>query len=172
MRNDVLTISTLNHLLDYDVRKCTSAEIQLVSVLLEWKELAHSPLLKNIIEKYLDFAKAHLEKLEDQLDDEIVNEFGRSNKIMQAFIIETREIISNCADTEVKDASLLSCIQAINHYKISMYGTIAAFALALRKEELAVFFHEVEVKEKQIDDRLSQLAEHEINVKALAPIIQ
>jgi hypothetical protein len=30
--------------------------------------------------------------------------------------------------------------------------------------------HEAEVNEKQIDDRLSQLAEHEINIKAKAPI--
>lgn len=30
---------------------------------------------------------------------------------------------------------------------------------------------DAEVKEKQIDDRLSQLAEHEINIKAKAPIV-
>ena len=33
-------------------------------------------------------------------------------------------------------------------------------------EKQAAVFHEAEVKEKQIDDRLSQLAEHEINIKA------
>jgi hypothetical protein len=38
-------------------------------------------------------------------------------------------------------------------------------------EEAAVAFREAEINEKQIDDRLSQLAEHEINVNARAPII-
>ena len=72
----------------------------------------------------------------------------------------------NCTDAEVKDACLLACIQAINHFKISMYGTAAAFANALDMEKQAAIFHEAEVNEKQIDDRLSQLAEHEINIRA------
>jgi ferritin-like metal-binding protein YciE len=85
---------------------------------------------------------------------------------MQAFIEDSNEKINSCADPEVKDACLLSCIQAINHYKISIYGTAAAFANELDMENFASFFHESEVNEKQIDDRLSQLAEHEINLKA------
>ncbi len=35
--------------------------------------------------------------------------------------------------------------------------------------EAATIFYEAEVSEKQIDDRLSQLAEYEINVKAKSP---
>jgi hypothetical protein len=38
-------------------------------------------------------------------------------------------------------------------------------------EKPATVFHEAEINEKQIDDRLSQLAKYEINVKAKAPII-
>ena len=37
-------------------------------------------------------------------------------------------------------------------------------------EDHAAIFHKAEINEKQIDDRLSQLAEHEINIKAKAPI--
>jgi ferritin-like metal-binding protein YciE len=60
-------------------------------------------------------------------------------------------------------------VQGINHFKISIYGTSAAFAKTLNLEKAAAMFHEMEVNEKQIDDRLSQLAEHEINGKANAP---
>ena len=90
---------------------------------------------------------------------------------MRAFIEEVEEKLSNCSDSEVKDACLLASIQAINHFKISTYGTAAAFANALGMEKQAAIFHEVEVNEKQIDDRLSQLAEHEINIKAKTPIL-
>jgi ferritin-like metal-binding protein YciE len=76
-----------------------------------------------------------------------------------------------CADPEVKDACLLACIQAINHFKISEYGTAAAFAKELNMEKSATVFHEMEINEKHIDDRLSQLAEYEINRKARAPIV-
>ena len=76
----------------------------------------------------------------------------------------------NCI-AEVKDACLLACIQAINHYKISSYGTAAAFAIALGMEKAAAVFHEAEINEKHIDDRLSQLAEYEVNTKAKTPIL-
>jgi ferritin-like metal-binding protein YciE len=89
---------------------------------------------------------------------------------MNAFIEEAEEKLNSCTDTEVRDACLLACIQGINHYKISTYGTAAAFANALEMEKQAVIFHEIEVSEKQIDDRLSQLALHEINNNARAPI--
>jgi hypothetical protein len=38
-------------------------------------------------------------------------------------------------------------------------------------ESAATTFHTAEVKEKQIDDRLSQLAEHEINKEAKSTIL-
>ena len=90
---------------------------------------------------------------------------------MKAFIEEANERLSNCTDAEVKDACLLASIQVINHFKISSYGTAAAFSNALGMEKAAAVFHEAEINEKQIDDRLSQLAQHEINIKAKAPIV-
>lgn len=90
---------------------------------------------------------------------------------MDAFIHETNALLAKCTDAEVKDAGLLACVQNINHFKISNYGTSAAFTNTLEMEEAAVAFREAEINEKQIDDRLSQLAEHEINVNARAPII-
>ena len=52
-----------------------------------------------------------------------------------------------------------------------MYGTAAAFAKVLSMEEQASIFHENEVTEKQTDDRLTQLAEHEINLNAKSLLI-
>ncbi|WP_369127538.1 DUF892 family protein [Terrimonas pollutisoli] len=43
-------------------------------------------------------------------------------------------------------------MQAINHYKISIYGTAAAFTKALGNDKAATLFHEAEVNEKKIDE--------------------
>ena len=88
---------------------------------------------------------------------------------MQAFIEEAGEKLNTCRDVAVKDACLLASIQVISHYKISTYGTAAAFAKALGMDHPSAVFHEAEINEKQIDDRLTQLAEHEININARAP---
>jgi ferritin-like metal-binding protein YciE len=166
MADNTRLISTLHQLLDYDARKFTSAEIQLKKSLEDWINKAGSMQLKIVLQKYHAFVQQHVQKMESFFEEEAINSLSFNNRIMQAFIEESNEKINSCADPEVKDACLLSCIQAINHYKISIYGTAAAFAKELDMEKFASVFHESEVNEKQIDDRLSQLAEHEINLKA------
>jgi ferritin-like metal-binding protein YciE len=160
------TIATLHNLLDYDARKFTSAEVQLQFILPEWINQAGSLKLKAVLQKYLDFVQKHVQKMEGFYEEEKILSLSLTNRVMHAFIEETNEKLSNCADSEVKDACLAACIQTINHFKISAYGTAAAFANALAMEKQAAVFHEAEINEKQIDDRLSQLSEHEINIKA------
>jgi ferritin-like metal-binding protein YciE len=112
----------------------------------------------------------HIQKLAQFVSEENIGLVGLKNRIMQAYIEEAKDKLGTCADNAIKDACLLAAIQGINHFKISTYGTAAAFANALGMEKTAVAFHEAEINEKKIDDRLSQLAEHEINVNAKAPI--
>jgi ferritin-like metal-binding protein YciE len=171
MTDNSQPITTLHDLLDDDARKFTSAEIQLKNSLTQWIEKAGSLKLKTVLQKYQQLVLEHVRKMEDFIEAEEIKSLSLINRVMQAFIKETDEKLSNCTDAEVKDACLLACIQAINHYKISIYGTAAAFANTLGMEKYAAVFHESEINEKQIDDRLTQLAEHEINIKAKAPII-
>jgi ferritin-like metal-binding protein YciE len=171
MEENNRTITTLHNLLVYDAGKFTSAEIQLQNSLQQWIPRAGSLKLKTVLQKYLDFVQQHVQKMEDFFEEEKFGSLGLINRVMQALIEETNEKLSGCTDTEVKDACLLASVQAINHYKISMYGTAAAFANALGMERQAAVFHAAEINEKQIDDRLSQLAEYEINIRAKAPIL-
>jgi len=165
------TMTTLHHLLDYDARKFAVAEIQLIKSLPGWINKASSLKLKTILQKYLDFTQQHEQKMAKFFDEEEIGLLNLTNRVMEAFIQEADEKISKCTDAEIKDACLLACIQGINHFKISAYGTAASFANALAMEEQAAIFHEMEVNEKQIDDRLSQLAEHEININAKILIV-
>jgi ferritin-like metal-binding protein YciE len=164
------SVNTLHELLDFDVTKFVSAEIQLEKSLPGFVNMAASPKLKHVLLKYFDFVKKHVQNMESFFEEENITSLSLQNRIMHAFIEEAEEKLSVCKSTEVKDACLLSCIQAINHFKISMYGTAAAFAKELGMEKQSAFFREAEVNEKQIDDRLSQLAEHEINSNAKTSI--
>jgi ferritin-like metal-binding protein YciE len=165
------TIPSLHYLLDYDARKFSSAEIQLKKKLTNWIEVASSIKLKLQIQKYSDNISTHIINLEKFIESEQIESISLSNRIMEAFISETEEKLSNCRDAALKDVCLLACIQLINHYKISMYGTAAALAKVIGMEDQAKIFHEFEVTEKQIDDRLTQLAEHEININAKSLLI-
>jgi ferritin-like metal-binding protein YciE len=170
MENYNQTIPSLHYLLDYDAHKFNSAESQLKSKLTHWTEVASAIKLKTLLQKYATNITVHINNLEKFIQQEQAVNIGISNKIMEAFIAETEEKLSHCSDPALRDVCLLACIQLINHYKISMYGTAAALANVLGMEDQAKTFHDAEVTEKQMDDRLTQLAEHEINVNAKALI--
>lgn len=166
-----LKVTTLHQLLDYDIRKLTRAEVQLRNSLSEWLHIAGSAKLKVVIQQYQTFVERHVQKMEGYFEEEKISSFSLPNRIMQSFIDETNEMLFRSTQEEVRDVSLLACLQEINHYKISTYGTAAAFAKTLLMEKIASVFHEAEINEKYIDDQLSLLAEHEINRKAKAPIV-
>jgi ferritin-like metal-binding protein YciE len=165
------TISTLHHLLDFDARRFAGAEMELKYALPEWISRADSLKLKTVLQKYLDFIQHHTEMLNGFFEAEQTGSFDLRNRVMTAFIEETREKIAACADAPTRDACLLASIQAICHFKISMYGTAAAFAKALQMENQASLFHQAEMNEKEIDGRLSQLAEVEVNKYARSPVV-
>jgi ferritin-like metal-binding protein YciE len=164
------SIVNLHDLLDYDAGKFPSAEMQLKNSLEQWVYVAQALKLKGVLQKYLDYVTQHVQKMQSFFEDEKLPSITLECTIMKAFVEETNNKLSKCSDGGVKDACLLANVQAINHYKISAYGTAAAFARKLQMEQHAAMFHDAEVNEKQIDDRLSQLAEHEINATAQSSI--
>lgn len=165
------SVKTLHQFLDYEASKFLIAEIQLKQNLEEWIIQAGSLQLKTVLQKYLGFVKEHIQKLESFMEQEKISALSITDRIIKAFSEEADEKMNYCKDPEIKDVCLLACIQAINHFKISAYGTATAFAKELDMEKAATVFHQMEINEKHIDDRLSQLAQYEINRKARAPIL-
>src|SRR5690242_5836811 len=164
------SITTLHDLLDYNGREFISAEIQLKNKLPDWTNVASSLKLKNVLQKYQEFIEQHIENMQAFYEEEHIQSLSLHNKMVEGFIKDTEDKLHHCGSTAVKDACLLAGIQSINHFKISIYGTAAAFANLLNLEKTASVFHQASVNEKQIDDRLTQLARFEINNKAMAPI--
>ena len=171
MKEENTVINNLHNLLDFDARKFISAEVELKNKLHGWITMAGSLKLKTVLQKYLDCVQQHVQKMEAFYEVEKIISVNLTNRIMLAFIAEADEKLAYCKETAISDACLLANIQSINHFKISAYGTAAAFANALNMEKQAALFHEAEINEKKIDDRLSQLAEHEINVEAKTAVL-
>ncbi len=164
------TISNLNDLLIYDYSKFTDFEQGLRQVLPGWILQANSLKLKTILQRYLYYAEQHFKQVEGLIERKTSASNGKKAKTVGKMIEEINDKLSVCVDPEVKDACLLAAIQAINHYKISMYGTAASFANALELKKAAKLFYAAEVSEKQIDKRLSELAEQEVNLRAKVPL--
>ena len=163
------TISCLRQLLDEDTSRMISAEIQLKNSISGWVSNENSGSLRTLMHDYLNIVEKHIRQLEIFCKEEKIGTHSLSNRVMKAYITEADEKLSGCSGPEVKEACLLAAIQGINHFKISVYGTAAAFAGAVRLQKAGLLFHQAELDEKDMDERLSYLAEHELNRKAAAP---
>jgi len=164
------TINTIHNLIDYQISKFLSTEVELKKTLPRWINEASSFQLKTVLQKYLGFIDQHINAIEDFITEEQIAMVPSNDPIMLAFISQTDECLSYCKNAEIKDACLLASIQGVNHYKISIYGTASSFADLLELQKFATILHEADINEKHIDDRLTQLAKYEINVKAKSPI--
>lgn len=166
MTDGMYTLTNLHSLFDHDALKLASAEAQLESILPDWIIKSNALPLKSELQLYLGIVKQHRLHLQEFLKEEDIQKLSRTNMVMAAHIAEGREQLCNCMENEVKDASLLASVQGINHYKISLYGTAAAFSRSLGKGNAARIFHDAMLNEKDVDKRLSALAEQEINQRA------
>jgi ferritin-like metal-binding protein YciE len=66
-------------------------------------------------------------------------------------------------DSSALDAGLLGGAQAVEHYEIARYGTLAAWAEQLGMTEAAQLLQQTLEEEKATDKALTQLAEAIIN---------
>lgn len=164
-------ISCLRQLLDEDSSRLISGEVQLKRSLLVWIGKDTSLSFRNLIHQYLDKIERHIQNMEAFCNDEQLISMSSNNRVIQTLIEEINEKMANCTCPQVKDACLLAGIQAINHFKISVYGTAAAFAGAVGLDKAEKQFYQAEKDELDIDEALSHLAIHEINLKALVPVM-
>lgn len=162
---------TLNDLLLEDAKVMINVEKELKLALGEWISLASSLKLKNVLHYYNQFVDHHIENIEFCFPNGKTNGGIHADIVMKSLIQTIKDKIEKCSDAEVKDACLIASIQKIIHIKICHYGTALSFAKALEMEKYATIFQEAENHEKEIDKKLSILAEKEINLIAKSPIL-
>lgn len=72
------------------------------------------------------------------------------------------------ADKQVLDAGLTHAAQMVEHYEIAQYGTLIAWARQMGREDCASVLAQSLAEEKATDEKLTQLAEANLNRKAEA----
>jgi ferritin-like metal-binding protein YciE len=91
---------------------------------------------------------------------------GVTCEAIDGIIDEAESIIGNVANKEVLDAAMLSSAQAVEHYEITRYGTLAAWAKDLGHGDCASLLHQTLDEERATDEKLTQLAKSRLNRKA------
>lgn len=122
--------------------------------------------LKKIIEQHIIETHRHIKRL-----NEIFSAIGikaEEEKIdsVVCLVNECENVIKFTKKGVVRDAAIIALLQKIKLFEIACYGTLRAFAIALREEDVVILLQENLMEEKQTDLHLSEIAESHINIEA------
>jgi ferritin-like metal-binding protein YciE len=85
---------------------------------------------------------------------------------IDGIIEEAEDIAGEVDDKSVLDAALIAAAQAMEHYEMTRYGTLIAWAKQLGRPDCASVLQQNLEEEKAADSKLTSLAEGNVNVKA------
>jgi ferritin-like metal-binding protein YciE len=159
-------IKTMKDLFVHQLQDIYYAERQIVKSLPDMIEKATDPQLKQGFKTHLGETENHVARLE-QLFRLIGEEIkGVDCPAIDGIIEEANEVAGEVDDKEVLDAALIAAAQAVEHYEITRYGTLIAWAQQLGRTEAVALLQKTLDEEKATDKKLTTLAESRINRRA------
>jgi len=161
-------IKTMDDLFVHTLQDIYYAESQIAKSLPKMIDKATSPELKSAFQTHLTETQGQIKRLEQvfQMHGQPVK--GVTCAAMDGILEEAQEIMGDVEDKEVLDAAMLASAQAVEHYEITRYGTLVAWAKELGRQDCASVLQQNLDEEKATDRKLSTLAESRVNQRAAA----
>jgi ferritin-like metal-binding protein YciE len=161
-------IVTLDDLFVHTLRDIYYAEKKIVKSLPGMIDKATDETLISGFERHLDQTQGHIERVEKVFKMHGVEANAVRCPAIDGIIEEADEISDEIEDDAVLDAALIAAAQAVEHYEITRYGTLIAWARMLGREDCAAVLAQNLAEEKATDKELTALAERKINMKSAA----
>jgi ferritin-like metal-binding protein YciE len=161
-------VKTLDSLFKHFLRDMYYAENKILDNLPKMAKEADSKDLRDAFNDHQKETKgqvANLEKVFKALD---LKPRGVTCEAINGIIDEAKEIMKECGDADARDAGMIAAAQAIEHYEITRYGTMVAWAKRLGMENEAALLKANLDQEYAADKKLSMLAESALNKQAVS----
>jgi ferritin-like metal-binding protein YciE len=159
-------IQTFDDLFLHQLQDIYYAENQITKALPTMIKKATNPQLRMGFETHLRETENQIARLE-----QVFNMIGKSPKAVDCpaidgIIKEANEVAGEVSDKNVLDAALLASAQAVEHYEITRYGSLIAWAKQLGHNNVVSLLRETLTEEEATDKKLSALAEQSVNRQA------
>ena len=162
-----MKLDSLNKLYVDELKDLYSAETQITKALPRMVKKATSPALKAAFEAHLQQTFGQIERL-DRIFKTLENSpRGKKCGGMEGLLAEGKEMMGEDIEPEVLDAALIAAAQKVEHYEISSYGTVRAYARLLGDNTAVDLLTLTLEEEVTTDEKLTLLAESGINVDAM-----
>jgi ferritin-like metal-binding protein YciE len=131
-------------------------------------EKASDAELKKGFRTHLKQTKGQIKRLNQAFKKLKATPEGIRCPAIDGIIEEANEIASEIDDKMVLNAALIAAAQAVEHYEITRYGTLVAWARLLGHGDVARVLNMNLKEEKATDKKLNGIAKRKINRKAVA----
>ena len=121
-------MKNLHDLFEETLRDIYYAEKAILKALPKMAKKASSEDLSTAFEEHRQQTEGHVERLEQifKMLDKAAR--GKKCEAIEGLTKEADEIIKEAETDTVRDAGMLAAAQAVEHYEISRYGTLIAWA--------------------------------------------
>ena len=157
---------TLDELFHDTLKDIYFAEKKILVALPKMAKAAHNEDLKAAFEQHHSQTEEHVARLEDVFAEIDAKPQGKTCDAIMGILAEGQEIIKEYKGSPALDAGLISAAQAVEHYEITRYGTLATWADELGLTKAGQLLKQTLGEEEATDQSLSKLAETCVNQQA------
>jgi ferritin-like metal-binding protein YciE len=156
----------MDDLFVHTLRDIYYAEKQILTALPEMVEKSNDPQLKQAFQSHLMETKKQVGRLEQVFRLHGHEPSGVDCPAIDGIIEEADDVAGEVEDKSVLDAALIGAAQAVEHYEMTRYGSLIAWAKQLRRSDCAELLQQNLDEERAADKKLTIIAESKINRRA------
>lgn len=158
-------VTTLAEAFEATLKDIYYAENAILKALPKIIDKAGAPALKQALESHRQETQGQVQHLEHVFQSIGVKPSGEKCKAIEGILAEGEEHMGHATQPAL-DAIIVASSQAVEHYEITRYGTLIAWADELGYRQASQMLQQVLQQEKSADQKLTALAEAQINDRA------
>jgi ferritin-like metal-binding protein YciE len=159
-------MQTFDQLFEETLKDIYYAEKAILKALPKMAKKATSTKLQTAFTKHEGETEKQVDRLEQVFEHLGKRASGKKCPAIDGIIEEASEVMKEAEDDMVRDAAMLAAAQSVEHYEISRYGTLVAWAAKMNMPKVEKLLQATLDEEKATDIKLTELADMEINIAA------
>ena len=167
-----MAMKSLNDLFVHFLRDIYYAEKQGVKAMRAMARHAHSDELKTLILEHREESEQQIENLNQVFELLGLRPRGVRCAAIEGITEEADEIMEEAEDDRTRDCGIVAAGQAVEHYEITRYGTLIAWAETLGHADVVPLLKQNLEQEVAADQKLSALAEKTLNQQAEEGVVE
>jgi len=166
-----MAIDSPQQLMAIKLQHIQDAETEASNAIQELRQQVQNPQLQQLLDRRMQEGQQVLQGVRHALGrmDGQASQAGgdMQNRAARGIIEESRTFLSEVQQPQLKEALAIGGVQSLEHYCIATWGTVKALAQEMGEQEIVQVMQTALDSGKQLDQQLTQLAEHRVNPQAM-----